>query len=384
MNLILFVISLSLLIFVHEFGHFIFAKMFNVYCLEFSIGMGPSIVSKKLRKDPETTYSIRCLPIGGYVSMAGEDSENDEIKKLEIPYQRTINGINPWKRAIITIAGVTFNFIFAIILLAIFSFGNGVPTNDNKVEIVENSIASDAGLSSGDKIVSVEDIIIKNLNNGETIYSDCDKEKCSTDNFSYFKAYLDSDILKTTTEEYLKTHPNATIQQQIHISFLHGNETITKTVPLTRVYNNEANSFPLLGINETTRIPGFFEGIGLTFERFGQIIVLMGQAIASLFTKEGFNNLGGVVSMYQMSEYTASQGFFSYIWYLAIISINLGFFNLLPIPALDGARFYISLAEGATKKKLNPKIEGYLNLIGLVLLFGLMILVTVKDIIGLF
>ena len=223
MNLILFVISLSLLIFIHEFGHFIFAKIFNVYCLEFSIGMGPSIISKKLKNDPETTYSIRCLPIGGYVSMAGEDIENDEIKKLEIPYQRTINGINPWKRAIITIAGVTFNFIFAIILLAIFTFGNGIPTNDNKVDIAKGSIAADARLSSGDRIISVEDIIIKDLNNDNHVYEDCINTKCPTDNFSYFKAYLDSDILKTKTADYLEKNPIAKLQQQIHITYLHGN-----------------------------------------------------------------------------------------------------------------------------------------------------------------
>jgi regulator of sigma E protease len=352
--------------------------------MEFSIGMGPAIISKKLKKDPETIYSIRCLPIGGYVSMAGENMEDDNEKQLDIPYQRTINGIDPWKRAIITVAGVVFNFILAIILLAIFSFGNGVPTNDNKIKVLDNSLAADAGLSSGDKIISVEDIIIKNLNTGEIIYSDCVNEKCTTENFTYFKAYLDSDALKNATADYLKDNPNAKVQQQIHISYIHGNEAIEKTVPLTRIYNNETKAFPLLGLNEATRIPGVFEGFSLTFKRFGEIIVLMGQAIASIFTKEGFNNLGGVVSMYQMSEYTANQGFFSYVWYLAIISINLGFFNLLPIPALDGARFYISIAEGVSKKKLNPKIEGYMNLVGLVLLFGLMIVVTVKDIIGLF
>lgn len=383
MNILLFVLSLSLLIFIHEFGHFIFAKLFNVYCLEFSIGMGPAIVSKKIRKDPETTYSIRWLPIGGYVSMAGENMDDDNEKQLNIPYQRTINGITPWKRAIITIAGVTFNFIFALILLGIFCFGNGVPTNDNKIEIVDNSIAQSAGLSTNDKIIAVKDIYVKDLNNDNFIvYKDCTNTKCPTDNFSYFKAYLDSEILKTTTSDYLKTHENAKLQQEIHVTYLHGD--VEDHTSLTRIYDNKSNSYPLLGINETTRIPRFFEGIGLTFKKFGEIIVLMSKAIVSLFTPEGFNSLGGVVSMYQMSEYTASQGFLAYVWYLAIISVNLGFFNLLPIPALDGARFYVSIIEGISKKKLNPKVEGYMNLVGLVLLFGLMLVVTVKDVIGLF
>ena len=382
MNIILIILALSLLIFIHEFGHFIFAKLFNVYCLEFSIGMGPALISKKTKKDKETTYSIRCLPIGGYVSMAGENTESDEEKQLEIPYQRTINGINPWKRAIITIAGVTFNFIFALILLAIFSFGNGVPTNDNKITVTENSIAQKGQLSSGDKIVAVKNIRVKS--SGNIIYEDqdCINIRCETRYFSSFKTYLDNDQLKDAVNEYAKTNPNSTIEQEITVIFTHGEEE--KTTILNRTYNNETQTFPLLGISEATRVPNFFEGIALTFKRFGQIMALMFQSIVSLFTPEGFNSLGGVVSMYQMSTYTASQGFLSYVWYLAIISINLGFFNLLPIPALDGARFYISIFEGITKKKLNPKVEGFMNMVGLVLLFGLMIVVTIKDIVGLF
>lgn len=384
-NIILFVLGLSLLIFIHEFGHFLFAKLFKVYCLEFSIGMGPSIISKKFKKDEETTYSIRALPIGGYVSMAGEtlDSAENE-KELEIPYQRTINGINPWKRALITIAGVTFNFVFALILLGIYIFANGVSTNDNSVIIVNNSVAQDYGLSTGDKILFVKDIRVKS--GSDIIYSDCtdENDRCEVVYFSGFNTYLNNELLLEKTKDYHKDHPNAEIIQEITIIYSHRGSTGEITAPLQRTFDNEKDAFPLLGINEARTTPDFFQGIGLIFKTFGQIIVLMGGAIISLFSPEGFNSLGGVVSMYQTSATMASEGILSYIWYLAIISINLGFFNLLPIPALDGARFYISLAEGVSRKKLNPKIEGYLNLFGMILLFGLMIAVTVKDIIMLF
>lgn len=381
MNLILFILGLSLLIFVHEFGHFIFAKIFNVYCLEFSIGMGPAIISKKFKKDTETTYSLRWLPIGGYVSMAGETTDNEEEKQLDIPYQRTINGVNPWKRAVITGAGVVFNFLFAILLLGIFTFGAGISTNDNTIEVTKKSIAAKSGLSDGDKIIAVKNIKVKSENN--VIYEDesCVDTYCETPYFTSFVTYLDNDILKTAANEYASTHGNSKIQQEITIVYTHANEE--KTTVLYREYDHSTKSFPLLGINETTRTPGFIEGIGLTFQKFGEIFALMFEAITMLFTPEGFNNLGGVVSMYQVSKITASQGFFSYVWYLSVISINLGFFNLLPIPALDGARLYISICEGITKKKLNTKVEGYMNLIGLVLLFGLMIVVTIKDIVGL-
>jgi len=382
MNIIIFILGLSLLIFVHEFGHFIFAKLFNVYCFEFSIGMGPSIISKKIKNDPETTYSLRWLPIGGYVSMAGEDSDTDKEKQLEIPYQRTINGINPWKRAIITIAGVAFNFIFAIILISIFIFCNGISTNDNTIEITSNSIASNSTLSSGDKIVALKDIVVKA--DGNIIYQDCIDNRCDTAYFDSFYVYLNNNELINSINEQLKTNNDVKISQEITILYTHKGTSTELSTVLMREYNNETNTFPLLGINEATRVPGFFEGIGLTFKTFGEIIVLMFKAIGSLFTPEGFNNLGGVVSMYESSKTMASEGVLSYVWYLAIISVNLGFFNLLPIPALDGARFYVSIFEGISKKKLNPKIEGYMNLCGLILLFSLMIVVTVKDVICLF
>lgn len=376
MNIILFVLSLSLLIFIHEFGHFLFAKLFNVYCLEFSIGMGPAIFSKKFKKDTETTYSLRCLPIGGYVSMAGEDSENESVKDLEIPYQRTINGITPWKRAIVTIAGITFNFIFALILIAIYIFSTGVSTEDNTINVVNNSIAEKSGLSNGDKIVAVKDIQI--LSNGTTIYQDCTNTRCAIPYFNTFYVYLNNDQINDSIKDHLDT----TLTQEVTIIYTHKGTSSELTTSLVREYKN--GEFPLLGINEATKMPNFFEGIGLTFKTFGQIIVLMGKAIASLFTPEGFNSLGGVVSMYQSSKTMASEGILSYIWYLAIISVNLGFFNLLPIPALDGARFYISIFEGVTKKKLNPKVEGYMNLCGIIVLFSLMIVVTIKDIVLLF
>lgn len=376
MNIILFVLSLSLLIFIHEFGHFLFAKLFNVYCLEFSIGMGPAIFSKKFKKDTETTYSLRCLPIGGYVSMAGEDSENESVKDLEIPYQRTINGITPWKRAIVTIAGITFNFIFALILIAIYIFSTGVSTEDNTINVVNNSIAEKSGLSNGDKIVAVKDIQI--LSNGTTIYQDCTNTRCAIPYFNTFYVYLNNDQINDSIKDHLDT----TLTQEVTIIYTHKGTSSELTTSLVREYKN--GEFPLLGINEATKMPNFFEGIGLTFKTFGQIIVLMGKAIASLFTPEGFNSLGGVVSIYQSSKTMASEGILSYIWYLAIISVNLGFFNLLPIPALDGARFYISIFEGVTKKKLNPKVEGYMNLCGIIVLFSLMIVVTIKDIVLLF
>ena len=368
-NLLLFLIALSLLIFIHEFGHFLFAKLFNVYCMEFSLGMGPAVFTKKIKKDPETMYSLRYLPIGGYVAMAGEIEGDDKEKELNIPYERTINGINPWKRAIITVAGVSFNFIFALILIAIYIFGSGISSNDSRVTIQNNSIAYKAGVRSGDKIVSIISNVVKE---GDTIvYSSCIDEVCSINEVSELVSIVNEKI------------PNdANRSQEISINYYHGKEL--KTTTLVRTYDSSEKKAQILGVSAYLVTPGFFEGIGLTFKTFGEIIVLMFQAIGSLFTKEGFNQVGGPVQVYTVSAQMASQGVMSYIWFLAIISVNLGFFNLLPIPGLDGARFYLSIGEGITKKKFNPKVETYINMSGMLFLFGLMIVVTFKDILMLF
>lgn len=364
-NLLLFLIALSLLIFIHELGHFIFAKLFNVYCMEFSLGMGPAIFSKKFKRDNETTYSLRCLPIGGYVAMAGEIADDEKEKELNIPDERTLNGIKAWKRAIITVAGVTFNFVFSLILIAIYIFGSGVNSNDNRIKIADNSIAYSAGLRSGDKVISVTSNIVKDGEN--VLYSSCLDEGCSISTISELVQIIN----KQTPNDINKT-------QEIKIKYYSDDEL--KTATLFRSYDSSSESAQILGLSSYLTTPGFFEGIGMTFKTFGEIIVLMFEAIGSLFTKEGFNQVGGPVQVYSVSAQMASQGLLSYIWFLAIISVNLGFFNLLPIPGLDGARFYLSIGEAITNKKFNSKIESYINLVGMLFLFGLMIVVTVKDV----
>lgn len=368
-NLLLFLIALSLLIFIHELGHFLFAKLFNVYCMEFSLGMGPAVFSKKFKKDPETKYSLRYLPIGGYVAMAGEIEDDEQEKELNIPYERTINGIKAWKRAIITVAGVTFNFIFAIILIAIYIFASGVSTNDNTISVASDSIAYEVGLSTNDKIVEIISNTVT-LSDG-SMYKNCTETSCKVSTVKEMVDIINKEVPNEAGES-----------QTITINYYHNNEL--KTATLTRNYNEQSKNTPLFGISQQTRTPGLFEGLKLTFVTFGEIIVLMFQAIGSLFTKEGLNQVGGPVQVYAVSAQMASQGVLSYIWFLAIISVNLGFFNLLPIPGLDGARFYISIGETITRKKFNTKIESYMNAIGILLLFGLMIIITIKDIFTLF
>lgn len=362
LNLLLFLVALSILVFVHELGHFLFAKLFGVYCHEFSIGMGPAIVKKKFKKDKETTYSLRWLPIGGYVMMAGETDASEKDK--EVPYNRTINGIKAWQRAIIVVAGAVINFIFGLVLIFVVVFSGGVKNyvKESRIYIEENSVAYDQGLRSNDLIT----YIVIEGGSGEHCALGC-QISTSEELFTYMSKNI------PTKENNLQT-----------ITITYSRNEVENTVSIQRSYIEETDSVSLVGISMMPIPLTFFGGIKFSFELFFKIIKAMFQAIGMLFTKEGFSQVGGPVAIYQVSASQAKEGFIPYLWFMALLSVNLGFFNLLPFPGLDGARFYTSIYEMITRKKVNPKIESYVNAVGLILLIGLMLVVTVKDIIGLF
>lgn len=363
LNLLLFLVSLSLLIFVHELGHFTFAKIFGVYCHEFSLGMGPAIVKKKFKKDKETTYSLRALPIGGYVAMAGEAVESE--KDISIPFERTINGIKAWKRAIVVVAGATVNFLFALLLIFIVTFGGGLTTpKEGYVKVTKDSVAYIAGLRDEDFITSIR---ISGYTN-----SICEIA-CSIESSEQLFNYLSNSSPKEIGQI-----------QTIEIEYIRG--SVLDNVVVNRSFDEENQQSTLIGIAMSLEAyhPGFFEGIKLSFMKFGEVIGSMFGAIGKLFTKEGINQVGGPIQIYKVSSQQASQGVLPYIWFLAILSINLGIFNLFPIPGLDGSRFLVSVFEAITNKKVNIKVEGYLNAVGIIFLLSVMLLVTIKDIVGLF
>ncbi|MDD4584503.1 MAG: site-2 protease family protein, partial [Bacilli bacterium] len=159
MTLIWFILGLSVLIFIHELGHFTFAKLFGVYVYEFSLFMGPKLLQ---RKGKETKYTLRLLPIGGYCSMAGEQDQqsqrNDEEvdkDKINVPFERTINGVSWWKKFVILAAGATFNIILCFFLLVIVFAGSGVANSNPNIRVVEDSILEQAGLQTGDLVTSI-------------------------------------------------------------------------------------------------------------------------------------------------------------------------------------------------------------------------------------
>lgn len=404
-NLIVFLLSLSMLVVIHELGHFITAKIFGVYCREFSIGMGPLIFKYK-KKGAETQFSIRAIPLGGFVSMVGEDAgdsaliggqkdPNAEEEKLSeeekmilsLPQERKLNGIAKWKRAIIMSAGVIMNLVLAFILF--IGMNANVKVLDNKYrsfnEVSENGVCYKAGIRTEDEFkngtVSYK-VTFKN-NNGTEIIDD-DKEVVKTDEFTReIKNGTDLyNIIDTSTFISAEKNEVVAIADSDYFTY-----TLVKDDNAVVQFNlkpikQEDNSyaFEKFGVGFHTRRYNFGEVLGETMKDMGDSSVAIIKAVGSLFTKEGISQVGGPVAIFKMSaEYTA-MGFEYYCMLWGLISVNLAVMNFLPFPGLDGWHFLVLVVEGITRKEMPSKVKNIISTIGLLLLFGLMILITFKDI----
>ncbi|NLL01615.1 MAG: site-2 protease family protein [Mollicutes bacterium] len=349
-TLLLLILILGLLIFVHELGHYIFAKKTGVHVYEFALGMGPQIFSykrKKEKNDP-TIYSIRLFPIGGFCAMAGEVSEDDDkIKKSEFMCNKS-----KLERFIVLIAGVSFNFILAIILLFLQSLIWGHYEQQSIIGYVPEDLPiAEAGIEVGDKVIRLNGYkidtwdklnVVLNLKNKSNVYDFKIEKKDGT-----IKNYKITPKLEKDEE---------------------GNEVIK------------------FGLGaEDTKYTGFFSAIKYAFTKFWSIISNMTLIIGSIFTgKLQLSNLTGPVGMYTVVGETAKYGLQNLIYLTAYLSVNLGFINAIPFPAFDGGRILFILIEAVTKKKVDTKIEGIIHTVGFVLLMILMVYITVQDIWKLF
>ena len=389
LNFIVFILSLALLVVIHEFGHFITAKMFNVYVSEFSIGFGPAFFTKK-KENQETRFSIRAIPLGGYCAIVGESLPefteeeyaqlSDKDKELvdlykTVPNERKLDGISRWKRAIIMIAGVTLNFILGFILLIVSYSITVVPTIiNNYVTVSENSNAYKANWTSEDVIkTSKYEITI----NGNTSVKEFNCEENNSNLYysisaltnSEFKPQSENDVAKYT----LVTMDNKVINFELK-AFLNNGEYTWPKVGVSFSYNYEKGTYRY----------NFGEIMKNSCKDFGEFSIAIFKGIGQLFTKEGIQNVGGMISIFTVQQQAMHSGFNVVIRLWALISINLGIMNLLPFPGLDGWHFLVLIVEGITRKELPKKFKTIMSNIGMIILFGLMILVTLKDIIGLF
>lgn len=340
------IIVLGILIFVHELGHFIFAKLFGVGVEKFSLGFGPKLIGKKIG---DTEYLLSAFPLGGYVKMVGEGGEG------EIPEEekaRSFAEKSPLRRIGIVVAGPGFNLIFAWFLFIVI-FMVGVPSATTKVgEVVKDKPAARAGMAAGDVVTAV---------NGK----------------------------KVARWEEMAAEISATKGQALDIEIKRG--AVTKTfriVPETRTGKNllgESVTSPVIGVvaaGETVidrypPIEAFSRGSAQTWT----VIELTALSLVKIVERAiPLDTIGGPIMIAKMAGQQAEAGGVSFLAFMALLSVNLGVLNLLPIPILDGGHLIFYLWELIFRKPVSMRAREIAQQVGLALLIGLMVLAFYNDI----
>ncbi|MGP4080193.1 RIP metalloprotease RseP [Pseudalkalibacillus sp. R45] len=407
------VIIFGALVFFHELGHLLLAKRAGILCREFAIGFGPKIFSSK---KGETLYTIRLLPLGGFVRMAGEDPEGIEIKpgtqvglifdsegkvkqivanqlarypdakvvtveKADIehdlvlrghvndeltesypvhpeaefvqdgmpmqiaPYNRQFGSKSLVDRFLAIFAGPLMNFLLAFVLLAAYAMTQGIPVDEAQLgKLDKDGAAYEAGLQEGDRVLSID---------GEAV---------------------------NTWEELVKViqqNPNEELQFTIQRD---GDTNKVTVTPNERESQDGKSSEGYIGVYMPTEV-SFLGSLQYGVEKTGELTVLIIQALGQLVTGQiSFDNLSGPVGIYKYTDQASEGGVFVLLQWAAFLSVNLGIFNLLPLPALDGGRLTFLAIEAVRGKPLDPQKEGMVHFIGFALLMLLMIVVTWNDI----
>ena len=347
LTIIYFALILGIIVFVHEFGHFFFAKLFGIYVYEFSLGMGPKIFQKKDKKG-ETAYSLRAIPIGGYCSLAGEGS--DEDKKL--PKDRLLQSKPVWQRFLVMFFGAGNNFILALIVLFMVGLLYGCPIDKPPIvkEVTLDSPAYVSGLMAGDTIKYI---------NGSKINS-------------YEDLQIELLMSKGETEIVVSRD---------------GIDKTIKVTPLTEEERKEQKKDYSYGFSFKEEVEyehGFFNSIKYSFRRFGALIRQMIITFKGLFTGGiSVKELSGPVGIFSAVDQTKSNGFSSVLSLLALLSLNVGVVNLIPFPAFDGGRILFLIIEKIKGKPVKAETENLIHTIGVFLLLALIVFVTINDIIRL-
>ena len=343
MKTVLFtVLMFGVIINLHELGHFMFAKLFDVRVNEFSFGMGPKLYSKQKN---ETMYSIRLFPIGGYVAMDGEDGETEETKALD---GRAFCDKKPWQRFIILFAGAAMNIILGFIIILVLTFQMKI-IGTNQVLKVEEASPVESYIETNDKILKVNghrtpsynDVVFQLLRDEDGI--------------------IDIVVLRDNQKQAIDGVPFE----------LEEAENGMQMVKLDMVF---------LGVEH-----GFFQSIDYAFNWTVSIIKQVWFSLVDIVTgRYGLKELSGPVGTVEVVGKASKIGWSSLFSLFAFITLNVGVFNLLPVPALDGGRLFFLIIEMLRGKPIPQKYEAYVHATGLVLLLGLIGIITIKDVIFLF
>ena len=331
MTIFLVILLFIILIFPHELGHFIAAKLCGVQVNEFAFGMGPVILKKQGK---ETLYSIRALPVGGFCAMEGEDTE----EATENP--RAFNNKSWWKKIIILVAGAAMNIIIAFLVMIFAAVYAGTPTTTIN-SVTDGGAASMAGIQAGDKIVRVSDSRV--------------------DSWEEFVGCIQKEIKADKTI-------SITVERN-------GKE---KTFSLSP--QRQKNGKYVIGVVSKQR-HNLFIGMKNGMASTVKMTKALFESFKMLFTsKEAINQVSGPVGMIKIVSDAAGLGVFYYLYLVALISLNLAIFNLLPLPALDGGRIIFVIIRMFTGRAISDKVEARVHMIGMALLLTLTVFVTWNDI----
>lgn len=416
-GILAFIFIFGVIVVVHEFGHFYFAKKSGILVREFAIGMGPKIFSHTGQDG--TLYTIRILPLGGYVRMAGWGEDKTEIKtgtpasltlnadgivtrinlsgkqldnlslpmnvtsfdfeeKLEItglvldesktykvdhdativeedgtevriaPLDVQYQNATVWGKLITNFAGPMNNFILGtfIFIMLVFAQGGVADPTSNAVSITDGGALQAVGLVTGDKILSVNGQATDTYTEIATIISQTASEASTAPSFDLVVEHEGTEKSLTVTAE------------KVDDSYRIGISPILKT--------------------------GFLDKIIGGFQQAGATAVIVVTALKNLIANFDVKQLGGPVAIYSVSNQAAANGWFSVFNLMAMLSINIGIFNLIPIPALDGGKIVMNILEGIRRKPLKPETESYITLAGVAIMVVLMLVVTWNDIMRVF
>jgi len=351
------ILVLSILVLLHELGHFLIAKLFGIHVEEFGIGLPPKAL--KLFKIKETEYTLNWLPIGGFVRLAGEETDPTLWERINpLTHGHMFFAKPAWQRALVILAGVTMNFLIGILMFSVVYSKLGIPQFAGEqvmvTQVVEGSPADLAEIVVGEVVVRVGEIDIKKADDFVNIVKDRKGEM-----ISIYLAKVDANGRKSDSSRVIEVIPRVNPPE--------GEGALgvgVSTVPIVTYSKKVWYEAPFYGAVEGTK-----EAIGWSRE-FLRIF---------MHPAELLRNMGGPVAVVKVGQQAASEGWVTMARFAGIISLNLAIFNLLPIPALDGGRLLMIGLEKLIGRKRVVKFERYANSIGMMLLFALLIGVTVKD-----
>ena len=362
---------LGLLISIHEAGHMLVAKMFNMYVREYSIGFGP-VIWKKQGK--ETLYSLRAIPLGGFTGLIESEDDNVAQKILEgstteeqnnvveeneeskpeilVDESRTFYGAKPWKRILVLLAGPLANLLLACIVFVSIFVANGKDVIYPKAviqQVMPQSAAMEAGLHAGDEIIKIK--------------------------------YSNGDVVE------VKSTYDVSLNNQMHkgeMTVTVIRDSSTMDINITPRYDEETKAY-MMGImfagQPEYRKLSFPQAVGRGISYTFETISLTIKSVAMLLTGQvGMESMAGTIGIYTITEEAVSYGFLTYLSLVGQISVSLGIMNLLPVPVFDGGRILLTLIEMIIGHRLSRKMEDAILTIGLILVLLLFVLVTVSDI----